>query len=444
LSKILACLFLATVIIHLCWGIYFFTKASNNAPKTSLKLTGEAFLASQPGWNTENERDASAYNRAAHEIQRAGVPRSREGVFFDHAPAYAYFLAACYWVGGVRLLSIALPQAILSGLIGFLLALAAWRLAPRNKAAAAMIASGLILISVRIATYVGYINPACLLLCLFCAAFLAAGQPPSLRMTVIFAVAMVLGTYTMASFFLVGMASAFWLGLQFWRHRRRLDLICAVVILAAGVGPKVAFSMSSGDSIRVATKAQLWDCNNPYYDNWGWWSLWDIIYGQNGGPPSPAWKLSDAQLRRYDEYLARTGGDAYKAGFLWVRENPLPYTKLCFIRLRAVLGPVTARMKLPNRILSTAWWLLVFPAGFYGLWKHRKWPISVLAMLIILILVASETLIMAGLQPRYRLPMDLMLVVYAGLVYAPLAARWAGYLGIGANRSTALVPETNP
>jgi hypothetical protein len=40
--------------------------------------------------------------------------------------------------------------------------------------------------------------------------------------------------------------------------------------------------------------------------------------------------------------------------------------------------------------------------------------------------------------------MDLMLVVYAGLVYAPLAARWAGYLGIGANRSTALVPETNP
>ncbi|MGD0649953.1 MAG: glycosyltransferase family 39 protein [Verrucomicrobiia bacterium] len=106
-------------------------------------------------------------------LQPCGV-RSRDGVFFDHAPVYAYFLAACYRIGGVRMLSIAIPQAILSGLIGVMLALAAWYLASRNKGIAAVVASVLILISVRIATFVGYINPARLLLCLSCVAFLVS------------------------------------------------------------------------------------------------------------------------------------------------------------------------------------------------------------------------------------------------------------------------------
>jgi 4-amino-4-deoxy-L-arabinose transferase-like glycosyltransferase len=72
------------------------------------------------------------------------------------------------------MLSIAIPQAILSGLIGVMLALAAWYLASRNKGIAAVVASVLILISVRIATFVGYINPARLLLCLSCVAFLVS------------------------------------------------------------------------------------------------------------------------------------------------------------------------------------------------------------------------------------------------------------------------------
>lgn len=422
LSFVLAALFFVTVTIHLCWGIYFWTKARNNAPKTSLKLSGEAYLACAPGWNTDHESDAAVYNRAAYEALQTGVPRSKEGTFFDHAPVYAYFLAACYWIGGIRLLSIAIPQAIMSGLIGVLLGVAAWRLALQNKRVAVAIAPLLILSSVHLATYVGYVNPCCLLLTLFCAAFLTTTAPLSLRRTVVFVLMIVLGTYTMASYFLVAAAAALWLVLTCWRNQRVLGLVCAAAIVA-GAGLKVAFSMGGGSFSREADRGTLWACNNPYYENWGWGRLWDIIMGD---PPGPEWRISEAQLRRHAEYLQRVGNDRSKAGYLWIRENPVQYAKLCFIRFRAVMGPVAARMKLANRILSTAWWLAVFPAGFYGLWKHRKVPVSTFAILVILALVSFETLVMADLQPRYRLPMDMMLVTYASVMYAELVVRWFG------------------
>jgi hypothetical protein len=423
----LTLLFFITVAIHLCWGIYFWTRAPNNAPKTSLKMTGEAYLACSPGWNTENEGDAAAFNRAACGVLQTGVPRSREGAFFDHAPVYAYFLAACYWIGGTRLLSIAIPQALMSGLIGVLLGVAAWRLARQNRGVAAVIAPLLILASVRLAGFVGYVNPCCLMVTLFCATFLAATLPLNLRRTIVFAFMIVLGTYSTASYFLVAAGAAVWLVLTVWRNRRVLGLLCAVVILG-GLSFKIALSMRGGSFPREADRRTLWDCNNPYYENWGWWSLYDIVMGR---PPGPEWRISETQMRRHAEYLQRARNDPTMAACLWVRENPLQYAKLCFIRFRAVMGPITARMNLPNRILSTAWWLAVFPAGFYGLWKHRKLPVSTFAILVILALVSFETLVMAGLQPRYRLPMDMMLVSYASVIYAELAVRWFGRWPVG-------------
>ncbi len=163
------------------------------------------------------------------------------------------------------------------------------------------------------------------------------------------------------------------------------------------------------------------EANNLYEESLGWGSLWKIW---SGTAPSEKWPLSSDQTGRYSDYLKRTNDDGFKAGCLWIRENPLQYVKLCSVRFRAVVGPITGHMKLANRMLSTAWWLIVFPAGFYGLWKYRRWRVSKLAALIILALVSFETFIMSPSQPRYRVPMDMMLVVYASVIYAEIAARW--------------------
>jgi hypothetical protein len=57
---------------------------------------------------------------------------------------------------------------------------------------------------------------------------------------------------------------------------------------------------------------------------------------------------------------------------------------------------------------------------------YRRSRFALLAGCIILFEVAFETLVIAGWQPRYRLPVDIMLMAFAGVVYAELAARWFG------------------
>ncbi len=220
LWAILGVLFFLTVAVHFCWAVHFWTKAHNNAPKTSLNWSGDAFLVGFPGWNSNHEFDAAAYNRAAAEVLRTGVPRDRDGVYFNHAPLYAYLLAGCYWLGGIRFLSIVVPQAILSGLIGFSLALTAKSLAKRNKAISAVAASLIIFASVRQATEVGNINPAILLFSLFCAALLSVAQSQRSGHLTIFVIVLIMATYVMASFFLVSMAAAAWLAWLFWQTRK--------------------------------------------------------------------------------------------------------------------------------------------------------------------------------------------------------------------------------
>ena len=102
----------ATFAFHLFFGVWFWTASPTRAAKSSLSISGEEYLARFPTWDTEHEADAAFYNRGAVEAMRTGVPHTRSGMFFEHAPLYAWFLGGCYKLGGVRLLSLAIPQAV--------------------------------------------------------------------------------------------------------------------------------------------------------------------------------------------------------------------------------------------------------------------------------------------------------------------------------------------
>src|SRR5438552_3941544 len=104
---ILFLLALATFMVYLALGVYYSTGSITPSRTLKTELTGDAYLRAFPGWNDRLEFDDAAYNRAAVEILSHGVPRDHTGSLFLYAPVYAYFLAGCYWIGGLRLFSVA-------------------------------------------------------------------------------------------------------------------------------------------------------------------------------------------------------------------------------------------------------------------------------------------------------------------------------------------------
>jgi hypothetical protein len=163
----------------------------------------------------------------------------------------------------------------------------------------------------------------------------------------------------------------------------------------------------------------LLEANNPYYESLGWISLW----GRRPGNPQSDWRPSEPVQQRYDQYLARASGNPGQAALLWIRENPGQYAKLCSIRLRATLGPFTGMMSPRNRAISTFYWLLIFPAGGYGLWRLRRLPVTRIVFCVWLALAAFETFVLTDWYLRYRLPVDLMLTAYAAVGYVLLLRR---------------------
>lgn len=415
---------IGTLVFHLAYGVWFWTASPTNAPKTGLKLAGEEFLASIPGWNTDYEADAACYNRAAVEVLRTGVPRTRSGLFFEHAPLYAYFLAGCYQIGGFRMLAFAVPQAVLAAMICLLIGLTAARLAPRHHTLAGAAAALLMLINVRHAAYVGYANPTMLLLFFFSLAIWGRARfPDSAKGHGIFFGSLMLAVYTQAAFFIIALAIVVWAVAMFWRSKRLPFLVGAILLAACAVSkPFIALVVDRSHEtyLSEAPTFVLWEANNPYYESMTVFSLWE----RRPVNPWTHWKMSQAEDRRYQEYLERGGGNKTQAALLWIRENPGQYLKLCAIRFVAELGPITGQMSPLNKKISTLLWLLIFPAGFLGLWRLRASPFGWLALAIILFQVGFETLVMAGWQPRYRLPVDLMLIAAAGVVYADWAGRW--------------------
>ncbi len=414
---LLALICVATMISHFAFSLHFYTAGSNNASKSDMSLSGDAYLAEVPSWDTEYESDNAAYNRAAVEAMRTGIPRSRSGVFFDHAPVYAWFMAGMYSVGGLRFLTVLISSALLAGGICLMLALTAKNLSRQHSGAAAVFAALLYLVNVKLAQFVGYVNPTLLLLLFVCIAFHSVVCRYR-HWRVVFIMAIVLGIWTQASFFLVGLAAGGWLFLLFLKTRQRADILACIALFALA-GSKLGVSLLEGkspahDSMRRATRGIIWEANNPFYERMTPLSLWERRPGNRWSD----WTATPDEEQRYAAYLAKAHADPVKAARAWITENPARYATVCAVRFRAFLGPFTGQMSPANKVVSTVLWLAVFPAGFFILWRFRREPLAWLAWVITITLGSFETLVIAGWQPRYRLPMDMALTVAAAVFFA--------------------------
>jgi hypothetical protein len=127
--------------------------------------------------------------------------------------------------------------------------------------------------------------------------------------------------------------------------------------------------------------------------------------------------MTPEERDRYDAYLARSGQNELRATLLWIRENPGRYFQVCLARLRTEFGPYTGQMSPRNRLISTAIWLLIFPAGFYGLWQLRRDATAQFTALVILAVFTFATFVTEEPYLRYRMPVDLLLTVFAGIAY---------------------------
>src|ERR1700722_689840 len=190
-----AVLGIACGLFHLLVGLQYATHFTSQELHPSLTASGEAYLASFPSWNTENEQDVAGFNRTALSILACGLPYSRHGTLVLRTVVYSYFVAGCYAIGGIRLLPIAIAQAIASGLTCWILALATCRLFPKNVVAP-WIAGGLYLINLRIGMYTGYVTPPIPTLLFTGIALWGATHLPERRALVWLVASLILGTYT--------------------------------------------------------------------------------------------------------------------------------------------------------------------------------------------------------------------------------------------------------
>jgi hypothetical protein len=409
---------LVTAALHLVVGAYYATHVSANSARFSLTTSGEAYLRSFPGWETDSEQDAAGFNRTASSIMERGLPYSRHGTLILRTAVYSYFVACCYAIGGTRLLPIVVAQAILSGSTCWILALAARRLCPGN-AVVPWIVGGLYLVNLRIAMYVGYVVPLIPTLFFMAVAFWAVTQQPGRATrserswsTACLVTSLIFGTYTSSTFFVVASAGALWLLL-----RRRSITGAAVIIAFVALKFVVTWSNAAGKAAepnRAGDRGGIfWLSNNPYYDQMRPWSLWEW----RGSNPWSTWTASNEERERYAQYLSRAEQNELRAALLWIQENPGRYLQTCLARLRTEFGPYTGQMSPRNRLISTVVWLLVFPAGFYGLWLCRRDPTAQFAALVILAVFTFATFVTEEPYLRYRLPVDLLLTAFAGTAY---------------------------
>jgi hypothetical protein len=416
--RMLAAVAVATAVCHFVFGLLYATRWAP-LPRTSASLAGEAYLKTFTAWDTEQEVDSAGYNRGAITAMRDGVPRTRSGTVFFRAAVYAYFLAGCYAIGGVRLLPVALAQAALSGLTCWFVGLAAGRIAREHKGRAMLLAGALVLFNPRLAMYAGYVYPTMLLMCLLAIALWTATQPVTLTRAVVIASALILGAFAQGAFFIVALAAGGWFVIEFVRRKNRAALVGAALIAAAVAGKFLltwtAVAGAQDDYWRECDRGgTFWIANNPYYESMTLWSQWE----DRPGNPRTTWRRSELEQTRYDRYLEGAGGDRLKATFAWIGENPRQYLKLVLIRLRTELGPFTGQMSPRNRVVSALVWLVIFPAGFFGLWKYQAAPGVLLAGLVVVAVIVFDSLVIVDWYLRYRLPADLALTVCAALTYA--------------------------
>ena len=417
-------------IMHGAFGWLYATSLSPQAPRQPLSASGEAYLQTAPGWNTDSEQDAAGFNRAALSILHRGLPYSRQGTLIFRTAVYSYFIAGCYAIGGLRLLSILVGQAILSGITGWMLTVAAGGLFGARPAVRLIVAV-LYLLNLRIAMYAGYVMPLIPAVFFTAVALWAVTRLTERRAALWLVASLVLGSYTSSTFFVVALAGALWLIL------RRRSIAGAAVI---GLFVALKFVITWSDVAGTATEANraadrggiFWMSNNPYYDRMRPWSLWEW----RPSNPWSTWTMSDQERVDHEAYLVRAGHNELRATLLWIRENPGHYAQVCLARLRTEFGPYTGEMSPRNRLISTVIWLLVFPAGFYGLWRWRHHAMGRFSGLMVIMVFAFATFVTEEPYLRYRMPVDLLLTLFAGAAYSDWLSRFCR-----TNPSNAVTPS---
>jgi hypothetical protein len=414
--RLLVVLSVAVAVFHLVVGLLYVNRFGPPATLGVLSRSGAAYLESFPGWNTAQEVDSAGFNRAATSILETGLPRSREGTAIWRTAVYSYFVAGCYAAGGVRLLPVAVAQAVLSGLTAAFLMAATGRLFPDRKFAPGIV-GGLYLVNLRIAMYAGYVVPLIPTLFLTAVALWAVTRGS----TVWIVAPLILGCYTSSTFFVVALAGAGWLIL------RRASILGPVLIVAL-----VAFKfvLTWTDAAGAATEPNraadrggiFWLSNNPYYERMRPWSLWEW----RGSNPWSEWKMSAGEQARHQSYLARCGSNELRAALLWIWERPGNYAQVCLARLRTEFGPYTGEMSPRNRLISTLVWLLVFPAGWWALWQLRGGATGQFVLIVTGAVFLFATLVTEEPYLRYRLPVDLLLTAFAARGYALLIEQRRG------------------
>ena len=90
-----------------------------------------------------------------------------------------------------------------------------------------------------------------------------------------------------------------------------------------------------------------------------------------------------------------------------------------------LLQPFTLKhLLLRNRLMSTVVWLLIFPAGLYTLWRLRRAASAEFVLWMTTAVFAFATFVTEEPYLRYRMPVDLLLIAFAGMAYC----KWLAWL----------------
>jgi hypothetical protein len=413
----------ATFVVHLLGGLYYVShNSARMAAPGDLRLANDAYLGEFGTWGTDHEGDQAFYNRTAITAIKTGVPRDINGIPALHAPLYSYFLGGCYAIGGINRISVAVAQSLISAWVAACLGLTAIRLAPALGPRIGWVASGMILINLHLAKATAIISPTLPLLGLFVLGLYFATGPLNTMGTVGLVGSIVFCIFTQAAFFVIAFAVAAWLAWLYLGQRRIIFILGAALIVLCTALYIFLGTLAVRGSVTARENKSLilWEANNPFYESMSPFSLW----GRRPLNPWSDWRPSPAEQKRFDNYFARGEASGHNPALLWIRENPAQYLKLCWIRLYTTEGPFTGQMSPRNRAISALYWLLLFPAGFYGLWRLRHLLISKMALLVLLALTAFECLVIAEWQLRYRLPWEMILSLYAAAAYILLLSRF--------------------
>jgi hypothetical protein len=149
-----------------------------------------------------------------------------------------------------------------------------------------------------------------------------------------------------------------------------------------------------------------------------------------GAPmPPELWGWNEAQLDR----------ELMRRGINFVLADPGRYLQLSFSRLIAYIEfwptPDTSLINNVGRVGSIG---LLLPFIFFGLWRTwqfagprkvggwRSFSVTPLALLLLFTMFYSVLHILTWAMPRYRLPVDVMLMLFAALALAELAETVTG------------------